>query len=592
MSDVFQIYAVIALSIGVVIAFVREKIAPDIVALSAMGILLALDIISTKDFLSVFSNSAPITIAMMFIVSAALERTGCIQIMGRYISRLAGKSYLRAMLVTMLTVMVASAFMNNIPVVIVMTPLIISLARSIDVAPSKMLIPLSFAAIFGGTTTLVGTSTNILISGVATQSGLAPLGMFEMTLPGLIFAGVGMLYMLFIGRFLLPNRYSLSSILDGQPKRQFLAEFLIPQDSTYLGKNISSIKEITEETEVIDVIRSSISLRRSMDTLELYAGDRIIIATNLGEVLGLKENGDLEFVKTNGNLQPVSAEEKMIVEGSISAQSSLVGRSVGALNFRSKYGVYILAVHRNDEDIRKNLDSVILRFGDTILIEGTAKNITRLLDDGHMINLTAPEEKPVRKSKAPIAFATMMGVVILSAFNVMPIASLAFIGAVVVMITGCVDPEDAYESIDWRILFLIFGMLGLSAGMEKTGAAALIVESLVSVIDQLGPVAILCIIYIITSILTEMVSNNAVAVLLGPIVIGIANHAGYDPKPFLMAVMFAASASFATPIGYQTNTFVYGAGGYKFNDFLKIGVPLNLIFAALATFIIPKFFPF
>lgn len=284
----FHIYIVLGLIVLVFLGFIKEKFPPNVVALASVGVLLVLGILTTEEFLSVFSNSAPITIAMMFIISAALERTGCLQIMGNYISKIAGKSYLRAMLVTMFIVIVASAFMNNTPVVIVMTPIVIALAKSVGVAASRMLIPLSFAAIFGGTTTLIGTSTNILVGGIATANNLPPIGMFEMTIPGLIFAAVGMIYMMFAGRYLLPDRYSLSSVLDGQPKRQFFAEFLIPQDSIYIGKNLKNIKEITEDTKVLELIRSNRSFRGNFEDLELRAGDRVIFETNAGEILGLK----------------------------------------------------------------------------------------------------------------------------------------------------------------------------------------------------------------------------------------------------------------------------------------------------------------
>lgn len=280
------------------------------------------------------------------------------------------------------------------------------------------------------------------------------------------------------------------------------------------------------------------------------------------------------------------------MEGNVSSHSSFAGKTLGNLNLYRRYGVFIIAIHRDDENVSKKMDNITLKFGDTLLIEGTAENITRLLDDGNVVNLNEPQEKPIRKAKAPLAFLTIICVMLFSAIGVMPIASLALIGAVFVMMTKCVDADEAYNSIDWQILFLIFGMLGLSIAMEKTGAAELIVGLVISLVDGLGPVAVLCIIYVLTSILTEMVSNNDVAALLGPIVIGIAEQMGLDSRPFLMAVMFAASASFATPIGYQTNTFVYGAGGYKFKDFLKVGVPLNIIFAIVATIILLIFFPF
>lgn len=591
MLTITPTFIVLVLVALVFLAFIKEKFSPDIVALSSVAVLLSCGIINTTEFLSIFSNSAPITIAFMFIISKALERTGVLQALGVYILKLAGKSYLRALFVTMFLVIIVSAFMNNTPVVILMTPIVIAISRSIGVTASKMLIPLSFAAIFGGTTTLIGTSTNILVSGIALEKNLPAIGMFEMTIPGLIFAAVGMIYMLVASPFLLPDRHSLSSVLDSQPKRKFLAEVVIRKTSKYIGKSILDIKEISKKAKAIDVIRDGKSMSENLENLILQHNDRIVIEANAGEVLGLKENGQLDFSNINSDISTISAEEKVIMEGSINSNSSLIGKKVENLNLYRKYGVYILAVHRG-EDEKENLKDIVLKFGDTLLIEGTAENITKLLEEGNIVNLAAPQEKPILKSKAPIALVTIALVMILSAFEIMPIASLALIGAVVVMLTGCVDTEEAYHSIDWRILFLIFGMLGLSIGMEKTGAIKLVVDYIMTLVGDMGPITILAIIYILTSLLTEMMSNNAVAVLLGPVVINLAAQLGYDSRPFIMAVMFAASASFATPIGYQTNTFVYGAGSYKFKDFLKIGIPLNIIFAIVAIIILPIFFPF
>lgn len=608
MTIINPAFLVLALLVLVFLAFIREKYSPDIVALSSVAVLLALGIIDTKEFLSIFSNSAPITIAFMFIISAALERTGCLQTLGAYIARLAGKSYLRVMLVVMLPVMFVSAFMNNTPVVILMTPIVISIAHSSGVSSSKMLIPLSFAAIFGGSATLIGTSTNILVGGIVAERGLPAIGMFEMTIPALIFASFGMVYMVIFSRLLLPDRHSLSSILEGQEKRQFLAEVIISEGSKYIDKQVSDIKEISKKAKIIDIIRDRSSVLNLLEELKLQKGDRLIIEANAGEVLGLKENGHFDFSNVGSNDFTLSAKETVILEGSLNPNSAFIGKRVDSLNLRSKYGVYILAVHRGSEERRENsilsildfwssgskedLKNAPLKFGDTLLIEGSAENIAKLLDEGSIINLAAPQEKPLRKEKAPVALLTIVSVMVLSAFEIFPIAGLAFIGAVVVLFSGCVDTEDAYNSIDWRILFLIFGMLGLSLGMEKTGAMKMIVETVFSLVQNMSPAMILAIIYVLTSLLTEMMSNNAVAVLLAPIVIALSQQLGLDSRPFIMAVMFAASASFATPIGYQTNTFVYGAGGYKFIDFLKIGVPLNIIFAVLATIVLPIFFPF
>ncbi len=580
--------------VAVFIAFILEKFPPNVVALAASAVLLATGILETSEILSVFSNSAPITIAMMFIISASLERTGILQIISRFLKKTAKDSSLKFMLVMMFCAGIASAFMNNTPIVILMTPVVISLAASLNIAPSRLLIPLSFSAIFGGTLTLVGTSTNILINSVAKQNGEAAIGMFEMTLPGLIFAAIGMIYMVFAGRFLLVDRYSLSSLVAEQPRRQFLTEVLISHDSKYIGKKISELKDVAlkEEVAILDIVRGDKSLRRMQEDILMEVGDRLVIEANAGHLVGLKENGQLKIKDSATGYEAIRSDETVVVEASIGPKSALIGRKIINLGLARKYGVYVIAVHRNDTNMGHDFENLALRFADTLLLEGSAESIKRLLDEGNVINLSEAEERPIRRHKAPIAIAVIISVMSLAALNVMPIAGLAIIGAVIVMITGCVDADEAYDAIDWPILFLIFGMLGLSMGMEKTGAAQIIVEVVFALVQNIGPLAILLSIYILTSILTEMVSNNAVAVLIAPIVIGLAQELGLDARPFIMAVLFASSASFATPIGYQTNTFVYGAGGYKFKDFLKVGLPLNIIFALASLIIIPLFFPF
>lgn len=617
----YQSVITIIVLLGVMVAFFTEKLPPHLAAMGAMAALLAFGVISSKDALSVFSNSAPITIACMCILSAALHSTGVIDLVGEALIKSASSKKAVTILLLMIGIVFLSAFMNNTPLVIIMTPVIINLAEKLKDYPSKYLIPLSYAAILGGTCTLIGTSTNILVDSIAQKYGQPAFSMFEITGAGLILAACGSLFLGLVGRHLLPERAILKKeLIDEEQRKKFTLEALIPHHSKLIGKTINELhKSSSMNYEIIDLVRNEVGSKGSLHAIfktvasviegkkegeaalpksalrdkKLKEGDRIIIKTEVEDLIEIRKQFGLEFGNDDdGFAEVLTSRKTTVAEAAILDNSTFIGKKVKDLRIRRRYGAYIIAIYRSNHDITGNLETVTIQSGDIILIEGPEKELDLLFEQEVLQNLTSNKHVKLNVRKSVISIATITAVVGLSALDVMDISGLSIIGALVVIFSGCISQDKAYQSIEWKILMMIFGMLALSQAIEITGIGKVVVEGLAATFSGYGPWVVLGMVYVLTSIATEVISNNAVAVLLTPIVIGLAQSMGVDARPFIVAVMFGASASFATPIGYQTNTFVYNAGNYRFKDFLKVGVPMNIIIAIVAITIIPFFWDF
>jgi di/tricarboxylate transporter len=601
-----EIAIVLVVLLGAVILFATELYPVDVVAIIAMSILVVTGVITPEQGVSGFSNSATITVAAMFILSAALFKSGAVVGIGKKMAQLFKFNFWVGILVTMVTVGTISAFINNTPVVAIFIPILAGAAASSKKSLAKMLMPLSYASMFGGVCTLIGTSTNILVSGIAADNGLQPFGMFEMSKMGLIFFGVGLVYMMLIGIRLIPDRGHSGGLVKKFGMGDYLTEIVLLHNAPSVGKTIKDSPLVKLlEIDILEVNKKGQHYIMPSGDMLLEEGDILKVRCDVEKIKTLKERqgialkSDAKFREEKSPLDNNDKEDGklVLVEAVIAPNSHFEGKTVKQLGFRQRYGATVLAIRHRGEVMREKVANTIMRSGDTLLIEVDRDRLPfiqqlQLRGRNTFLIVSEVDFPEFKKEKIYTVVLTLAAIIAVASLEILPIMVAALIGCMFLVVTKCISMEEAYQAIDWKVIFLLAGAMSMGVALDRSGAARLLSGFLIDIVGSLGPIAIVSVLYLITSLLTETMSNNASAVLLAPIAIAAAVTMEVDPRPFLMAITFAASSSFMTPVGYQTNTMIYGVGGFRFSDFLRVGTPLNLIFWVIATFMIPVFFPF
>ncbi len=591
----FEIILVFVVAICAVILFATEKLSVDLVALLIMASLLILGIVSPEEGIRGFSNKATVTVAAMFILSAALFKTGAVSYLAKLTTVLFKKNYWLGMISVMFAVGFFSAFINNTPVVAVFIPILLGVAKDIKTSASKLLMPMSFASMFGGVCTLIGTSTNILVSSIAEEKGQPAFSMFEIAPLGLVMFTVGMIYMLLIGIRLIPDRRTEGDLIESFNLQEYIAEVVLLKDAPSVGFAIKDAPFIQEiDLAIVDIQRGHEIIAVPEPDFVLHEGDVLRVRCDMEKFNKIQERSGVLFKSQyKWRDSDVESEDIKLTEVVLVFNSDLVGKSLADLQFREKFGAIVLALRHRGKLMRDKIADTKLSAGDTLLLEVKTNRYNQLRENPAFVVISETEQVTYRKSKLIPALVIVAGVILSATLGFAPIVVSSIIGAILLVLVGCIKMEEVYQAIEWRIIFLLAGVLTLEAAMENSGAAPLISKTIISlVIDWGGLIALVSAFYLMTFVFTEMMSNNATAALLTPIAIATSNALNVSPRPLLVAVMFAASASFMTPVGYQTNTLIYGPGQYRFADFLRVGTPLNILFWIIATIFIPYFWTF
>ena len=581
------------------ILFITELFSIDVTAMVLLTILFVMGYLTPSEALSGFSNPAVITIAFLFIISRALQKTRILEYLIIRVRRLADKSILLGRAVYLFTIGIASAVVNNTAIVAIFMPVSIRLAQKYKMSPSKMLIPLSYSAILGGTLTLVGTSTNLLVNSIYMKTpGVDPMGMFEFMRYGLILMIVGLCYILFIAPKILPSRTSTSSLTKSYRLGGYLTEMKITSESPLNGKTCLE-RGINKNYDVmvLDILRDDKMITNMIRLTRLKEGDILFVRGTLENFLRMKEVEKVALLTDEKLTQEeLEKEDNVVVECLITDKSDMVGKSLMNSNFRRRFGSFILAIRREGSIFREKIAHVILHAYDTLLVYGPENKVNQLSKSGEFVVLGEVDAELRKQRFWWVTILVIIGTISLAASGIMPIVKSAMLGVVILLALKIISPQESYQSINWQVIILISALIPVGIVIQKTGTAEWI-AGFISDATKFFPIewqgrALLALIYFITIFLTEISSNAATAIIMTPIALAVAQQMGFDPRSFVFAVAFAASASFITPVGYQTNLMVYGPGGYKFSDYIRVGLPLSLILFISAVLIIPRFWSF